>query len=446
MKSLCVVLTVIGRASAFIPRTPTTPGVRRASFVGPLSVAKIDENDHRDIASMDEWSTECGVHKAEGFALTSDDGRDWFAATTEDIPAGSAVVSVPANMVLSANLVREEYAEALSEAEEELASLDAEDQIDMFALMVKIMVEYDSGEDSAYFPWLDALPRYYYTGSSMTFACYECLPPYVSRLAMEERKKFINCQKALKHIPLSEEVTNDKNLAKWAYNAVRTRGFVAPDGDLRIVPVVDMFNHGTETEVEMQYDEEGNCYMVATKDIPANSPLRMSYGDPTNPSPLFAKYGFLDETSPATFCKLMTVEPNEELIDMGCLDFSRMLFYKDTGEVSEKVYDVLLYQVLKADRDLQRGFYEAHMNGDVETKQSYHEEYFSFTSEALRKHVDDTLRELDRLSNLARQKDVETHPRVPIILAHNEFVKKTFLTVKERLDAMAYEKEGISLL
>lgn len=200
--------------------------------------------------------------------------------------------------------------------------------------------------------------------------------------------------------------------------------------------MADMFNHGTETEVELNYDDEGNCMIYATKDIPANSPLRMSYGDPTNPSPLFAKYGFLDETSPATFCKILTVEPNQELLDMG-LDFSRMLFYKDTGDVSQEVYDVLLYQILASDRNLQEGFYQAHMNGDVETKANYHQQYYSYTSEALVKHVEDTLKELDKLSNIARQKDVATHPRVPVILAHNEFVKKTFLTVKARLDGMS---------
>lgn len=426
-------LTVIGRASAFT-RTPTL-GVR-ANFLRPLSVAKIDENDQRDIGAMDEWSAAYGVQRADGFTLTSNDGRDWFAATTADIPAGTPLLCVPSNMVLSANLVRQEYGQTLAEAEAQLGRLGAGDQVDMFGLLVKIMAEYEAGEASPYFPWLNSLPRYYYNGSSMTYACYECLPPYVSRLAMDERKRFINCQKALEHIPLSDAVKKNKDLAKWAYNAVVTRAFVAPDGDLRIAPMADMFNHGTETEVELNYDDEGNCMIYATKDIPANSPLRMSYGDPTNPSPLFAKYGFLDETSPATFCKILTVEPNQELLDMG-LDFSRMLFYKDTGDVSQEVYDVLLYQILASDRNLQEGFYQAHMNGDVETKANYHQQYYSYTSEALVKHVEDTLKELDKLSNIARQKDVATHPRVPVILAHNEFVKKTFLTVKARLDGMS---------
>ena len=79
-----------------------------------------------------------------------------------------------------------------------------------------------------------------------------------------------------------------------------------------------------------------------TKDVPAGSPLRMSYGDPTNPSVFLATYGFLDETSPSSFCKLMNLE--QEMNDLG-VDFNRMLFYKDTGDISEEVWDVLLYRV-----------------------------------------------------------------------------------------------------
>ena len=82
--------------------------------------------------------------------------------------------------------------------------------------------------------------------------------------------------------------------------------------------------------------------------------MLISYGDPTNPSPLFATYGFLDESSPATFCKLMDVQ--QEMQDMG-VDFSRMLFYKDTGDISEEVWDVLLYHILASDANLRQSFF-----------------------------------------------------------------------------------------
>jgi len=196
----------------------------------------------------------------------------------------------------------------------------------------------------------------------------------------------------------------------------------------------DMFNHGTETEVDINYDEEGNCMVYASRDVPAGSPLRMSLGDPTNPSPLFAKYGFLDDSSPATFCKVMHLMT--EMQELG-YDFSDLLFFKETGEISAQVYDVVLYSILKKnDPGSLQGFYDAVVNGDFDTKNQYLEEYYPSIVDSLREHVDGTLRELDQLSGVAQSYDPSTHPRVPVILQHNAFVKDTFLKVKSQLDNM----------
>jgi hypothetical protein len=168
----------------------------------------------------------------------------------------------------------------------------------------------------------------------------------------------------------------------------------------------------------------------------AGSPLRISYGCPTNPSEFFATYGFLDETSPATFCKIMNIQPTEELKTIG-LDFSRMLFFKDTGDITPEVWDVLLYsKVLANDLQTKNAFYEAHVNGDEATKAAIHEQYMEQTSKELKQHVDTFLEQLDVLSAKSDGKDWNEHPRLPLILRHNEFVKSTFLNVKATLDPM----------
>jgi hypothetical protein len=251
---------------------------------------------------------------------------------------------------------------------------------------------------------------------------------------MKERVNFVNFQKAVQYVPtLSEEIRSNLIVLKWAYNVAVTRSHVWHDGERLLAPMADMFNHGAETDVQITFDEQGNCMVYAARDVPAGSPLRMSLGDPTNPTPLFATYGFLDESSPATFCKLM--DKRQEMTELG-YDFSNLLFFKDTGDIAAEVYDVMLYSILAQDPNLQRGFYEACMRGDAETKNSYHQQYFPYTLEALRKHVDDTLRDLDRLSAQARSKDPNRYPRLPVILKHNEFVKDTFLKVKANLDRM----------
>lgn len=259
---------------------------------------------------------------------------------------------------------------------------------------------------------------------------------------MQKRVQYIHFKNALQQVNfISQETKSNDHLTKWAYNVVITRSFETNDGDLKIVPLADMLNHGTETDVEFAYNDQGDCYVYTTREVPEGSPLRMSYGDPTNPSQLFATYGFLDETSPATFCKIMNIKPTPELRDLG-LDFSRMLFYKDTGDASEEVWDVLLYQILESNRNVQKAFYDAHMTGDASTKNAIHQQYFEQTSRALKNHVDTFLQQLDELSEKALAKDLNEHPRIPLILRHNDFVRETFLTVKDRIDPMVLESAG----
>lgn len=222
-------------------------------------------------------------------------------------------------------------------------------------------------------------------------------------------------------------------------NCLGVRLIITLPARLALVPPLankKKFNHGTDYEAVLSYDEEGNCYAYAVKDVPAGSPVRISYGDPTNPSQFLGRYGFLDETSPASFCKIMIDNPTQQLVNMG-YDPSRMLFYKDTGDVSQEVYDVLLYQILdREDRQTQYALYEAHLNGDEETKMAIHQHYADKTLTALSKHVNTFLTQLNELSAKGVGKDVNEHPRLPLIMRHNEFVKETFQRVQARLQEM----------
>lgn len=292
------------------------------------------------------------------------------------------------------------------------------------------------GEQSQWFPWLNSLPRYYSNGASMTPFCFECLPPLVGQLAANERIRYIQFFQALNFVDfISESTKSSKELTKWAFAVVHTRCFETPDGDVKLVPMADMFDHGTETEVDISYDEEGNCYAYSRYDVPGGNPLRMSYGDYTNPSRLLARWGFLDKSSPATFCKIMVKRPDDKLVNMG-YDHSKMLFYKDTGDVSEEVWDVLLYMNLANDPGQQQAFYDAHMNGDYDTKQQYHSHYFSETLASLQNHVNNFLSSLDELEAKTEGRSISEHPRLPLIMGHNEFVRETFVRVKATIDNM----------
>jgi hypothetical protein len=436
MKLLFIAAAVVNlsiRISAFLVQSTFSSSLPSDSFLN--AAVNCDENANRDVVTMEEWASACGVQRVDGFQLAGkniDGFLDVSAMTSQDIPTNSPVLFVPNEMIMSSNKAVEEFGR-VEDAEELIFKSGAETELRHYYLMLKILVEWERGEASPWFPYLNSLPRWFCNGAAMTPFCYKCIPPLLASLAKQERARLNNL--SVKRVPfLSNDTKGNSDLWTWAFQIVYTRSFDANDGtgDLRIAPMADMFNHGTETEVEYSYDEAGNCHVQTTKDVPAGSPLRMSYGDPTNPSFLFARYGFLDETSPATFCKLIPSHINEEMQNLGYAH-GRMLFYKDTGDVSPEVWDILLYQVLGEKDEVKRQqFYAAHVNGDYETKQLIHEQYYPETSTKLWEHVDTFLNELIELSGKAYGRDFKTHPRLPLILRHNEFVKNNFLAVRSR--------------
>ena len=68
------------------------------------------------------------------------------------------------------------------------------------------------------------------------------------KLAMEERAIMNHLTTAVKKCPyLSVDTKGNTELLVFAFQIVYTRAFDAVDGDLRLVPMGDYFNHGTQT-------------------------------------------------------------------------------------------------------------------------------------------------------------------------------------------------------
>ena len=434
-------LVIVGASSAFqqslipisssrIPFTTTS-----ISYSIPVDVS---ENAQRDISQLIDWaSNNCGIQVSDCYTLQSDDGGyNVYATTNQDLPVDSPIVCIPNNIILTGSKAREELG---GDGAENTLQLSGHNTLYLF---LKILKEWELGEQSIYYTWLNSLPRYYSNGSSMTDFCFGCLPPYAAELALAEKNRLAQFVQALTQVSvLSPDTKSNTDLAKWAINVVLTRMMMMPNGDYCIAPLADMFNHsGDISEVSISYDEDGNCYAYSTRNIQAGSPLRIRYDDPTNPSRLLAKYGFLDESSPATFCKYVISNPTEEVYSLGYP--SSMVFYQD-GSISDSVWDILLYDELtKVSPNDQQTFYQACMSGDDEaTKQSYYNQYFAQTLATLKQHVDYIVNELDELSlgletQMKQGEDAIRHPRLPLIISHNEFVSNTFEVVQANLDNM----------
>lgn len=399
-----------------------------------------DEMAERDVYSMEEWSTNYGVQKMDGIELYTEDGSDYQLLSQASIPAGSAVLFVPAGMVLSSNAVVDEFGGSLQQAEQVLVQMDSglQKRLPLFRLLVKILAEYDNGQESPFYPWLNSLPRQFYNGVSMTDACYACLPPYAGWLASNERIDYSHFVNALRkgYVPLSENTIYDDQVVKWAYNVALTRfkEVWQPTRQKLIAPMADMLNHSAEPNCDITFDMEGNCNVQAIADIQPGTPLTISLGDPTNPTPIFAQYGFLPSDCSTIFCKAMHLE--SQIKDLG-YNFNDLLFQTESGEIAPKVWDVFLYEMLQNnDQGAAENFFVACKTNDEGTKEEYHNSYFQYTLDALKTHVYSILGDVDQLSMNAQSYDLQSHPRVPVILAHNNLVRDTFTMTGQLLENM----------
>ena len=384
-----------------------------------------------------DWAANCGIQTAPGFELMSEDyGVDVFAATSQDLPAESPVVCVPSEVILSGGKARTELGAGTAGAERALNLSDHA----LFYLFLKVLREYEAGTASPWFAWLDSLPRYFSNGASMTDFCFSCLPPYAAKQAKLDKSRLKQFQLALDEIDFLElDTKSNPDVTKWAYNVVSTRYTETEGGDYVIIPMADYFNHqGSESDVSTTFDAEGNCYVFSLRDVAAGSPLRLCAGDSTNPSQLLAKYGFLDESSSATYCKWIAEDPSPEIFEMGYP--SKMLFYADTGGVSHETWDVLLYTELGKNGmyEQQRAFYQAFVADDDDTKAAYHSEYFPNTLEALQRHVSYILNELEELGTWQMTNvDTGQHPRLPLIMRHNQYMKALLERVQQNLNSLS---------
>ena len=208
------------------------------------TLINIDEEAPRDIPSMEQWSYEMGAQQTDGFTLTSDDGGyDVYAMTTTDLPTGSPILTIPEHMILSSNKAMAELRSSdMSEAEKIIKSVNAESEFRQYYLMLKLLVEYEKGEASPWYQWLNSLPRYYTNAASMTPFCCLCLPSLMRKLTVQERGYLQRLGvSSIKLVPyLNEDTKYDVDLCTWVYQIVYTRSFESPDGDLKIVPLADV--------------------------------------------------------------------------------------------------------------------------------------------------------------------------------------------------------------
>ena len=116
-----------------------TNDARQLRALGPLAAGvNLNEQAPREIPPFEEWSRNCGVGMCDGFALTTTDGgMDYSVMTNQVIPAGSPILYVPSEMVLTSVAAEQEFRAGLGDAERQLAEEGLRERVSLFRLFVK---------------------------------------------------------------------------------------------------------------------------------------------------------------------------------------------------------------------------------------------------------------------------------------------------------------------
>ena len=406
-----------------------------------------DTNSNRDIEALESWAQDLGVLRGSGFVLSESEDGDWSVAVTDDGEAADVVLSVPSSLILSSSKIREE-SEIFDHADaaiEYLKKKNCENQANQFLLWLKILRENEKKEESRWYPWLSSLPRKFSNAICMDEVELECLAPFAWSLAQIKilhLKEFMEAVKLTSGI-VSQETMEDEDLLRWAFNVVFTRCW-GQDGDEEedrkdIAPMGDMFNHGHPGNVFIYYDDDRNLNLILKDDVKPGDALSLSYGFDTNPYRFMVVFGFVNEFQESIYSQLQAAKPSKRHVDMGYA-VSKMTFNTKDGSFTEEVWDFVLFSLLEQVPDIQDAFYDAHMSGNQNMKDSIRRKFYMETCIMLKKHVDKTLNEMNELIKKIDQHDMNEHELLPMIRRNNFLVAQTFSKVKHNVDQMIQQE------
>ena len=445
------------------------------------------EEPKRDVSTLIEWAAFNGV-ETTNLSLEEADSLDGCVGVTAsvDTPPMTNVLKVPSSLIFSSERIQQEletdFGHATDSAVQYIESTQYRSQLSQFFLFVKVLMEHSKKQDSFWHPWFQSLPRTFDTAIAMSEEELEWLPPFAWALANVERRHLVVFCQALQRLPdtiIPKSVKMDNDLTKWAFQVVFTRAWRYPEEEeiqdgvqkegyerCDIVPFGDMyelgeyrhrnhvstfhavsifalphirrFNHCSEKDLELDYDEKDNFLAYTAHAVRAGAPLHISYGRPTNPYRFLTIFGFCDTGMPEMFSQITLETPTKRHQEMG-YDLDTMVFRSKDGAIANAVWDVLLYTILEQKPDLQKRFYEAHKRGDVETKGKLHELFHLESCLTLKSHVDRThteMKEILRKMDEATDAEKLQNSRYALIRRNNEFVLGVFTMVKQRVDGM----------
>ena len=428
-----------------------------------LFASSLTSQPHRfetrgDPSSLRDWAKERGVTFADcvGISPCAESVQDdWQIGPLEEasnkmkLGRGSVLLSVPKELVLNSVCIEKEMeGSSLKKALKTLGKRKFIEHKGEFLIFLKILKEVGKGKDSKWYDWIQCLPPKFSTGVCFDDVELDCLPSFSRALADNERKKlkvFRKCAKLAESVWANDNIQagdDSDELFQWAYNVVYTRCWKFSDeldsGATEIVPMGDLFNHNEPANVAVESDSSSSTTNFVLQSDGATD-FSLSYGLATSAHRFLVVFGFVDETMPDIFCQVVFLEATPEQVLLGCQDRSKMC-YSQEGAISDTIFDSVLYLLLASKPEEQRALYDAHLQGDEESKKLLRYKYSLEISLTLKNHVDGTLQELESLLKSIEEANFRSHPNLPVIKRQNLFLQSVFRKVSEVLADMVQEE------
>ena len=147
-------------SSSSLPSSPLHLSAIDRGYETPIN---IEETAYRDVPTFENWAYNyAGIITSPGFQLASSNEyglgeTDVYAMTSQDMPQGTCALYVPEQFILSSSKAMAELRTSDMEAAEKIVySVNAESEIRQYYLIVKLLVEYERGEESPWFAWLNS--------------------------------------------------------------------------------------------------------------------------------------------------------------------------------------------------------------------------------------------------------------------------------------------------
>ncbi|XP_006126065.2 SET domain-containing protein 4 isoform X2 [Pelodiscus sinensis] len=281
---------------------------QRRKQYSSFSSNKVNQSHKLEYICLKKWLKERGFNDSNLIpAQFSDTGRGLM--NTKAFKAGELIISLPEKCLLTTGTVLSSYlGEYVAKWKPSISPL--------IALCTFLIAERHAGEQSAWKPYIDVLPKTYTCPVCLEEEIVRLLPEPLRRKAQEQRtvvqelhissKTFFSSLQSL--FTENVETVFNYDALEWAWCTINTRTvymkhsqrecFSREPDVYALAPYLDLLNHSPNVQVKAAFNERTRCYEIRTDShCRRHEELFICYG-PHDNQRLLLEYGFIATNNP----------------------------------------------------------------------------------------------------------------------------------------------------